>query len=197
MLIASLKNQKGSVFKKCSTSFFLSLYIVSDTDHIYNGNVNITEDEKVVEGDINRFKPMEFSKSCSPNDESNELINLWNKLPDEVVEAILLNAIRSSSNAIQGYHSIMQTCFRFQIVTQKGKRLIPHVYIDTHEKLEHSSHQNKVSVRKLTKLFGQNCGPLLDISNVIKEKKWKSAWLIVCKMANVPVNFQWPCSDMR
>ena len=66
----------------------------------------------------------------------------------------------------------MQTCFRFQIAKQKGRRLIPHVYIDTHEKFEHSSHQNmiKVSVRKLTKLFGQNSEPPLDISNIIKEK---------------------------
>ena len=73
------------------------LYIISDTmatstlrkisDHIYNGNVNNTEDENVVEV-INLFKLMEFSKSCSPNEESNESINLWNKLPDEVVETI-------------------------------------------------------------------------------------------------------------
>ena len=33
----------------------------------------------------------------------------------------------------------------------------------------------KVNVRKLTKLFGQNSGLLLDISNIIKEKTWKSA----------------------
>ena len=45
------------------------------SDHIYNGNVNNTEDENVVEV-INLFKLMEFSKSCSPNEESNESINL-------------------------------------------------------------------------------------------------------------------------
>ena len=59
--------------------------------------VNITEDEKVVEEDVILFKPMEFSKSCSPNNDSNESINLWNKLPDEIVETVLLNAIGSSS----------------------------------------------------------------------------------------------------
>ena len=126
---------------------------------------------------------MELSKSCSPNDESNDSINLWNKLPDEIVETILLNAIESSTNAIQDYHSIMKICSRFQVVKQKGKRLFPCVYIDTHEKFEHPSYRNmiKVSARKLTKLFGQNSGLLLDISNIIKEKKWKSAWLILCK----------------
>ena len=59
--------------------------------------VNITEDEKVVEEDVILFKPMEFSKSYSPNNDSNESINLWNKLPDEIVETVLLNAIGSSS----------------------------------------------------------------------------------------------------
>ena len=63
---------------------------------------------------------MEFSKPCSPNDKSNESINLWHKLPDEIVETILLNANGSSTNAIQDYHSIIQTCSRFQIVKKKG-----------------------------------------------------------------------------
>ena len=31
----------------------------------------------------------------------------------------------------------------------------------------------KVSVPKLTKLFGQSSGVLLDMSNIIKVKKWK------------------------
>ena len=64
----------------------------------------VGEDKKVVEKDINLFKSMEFSKSCTPNDESNESITLWNKLPDKIVETIL-NAIGSSSKAIQNYHS--------------------------------------------------------------------------------------------
>ena len=112
------------MFQKKVQLAFLKSYIFSDTDHIYNSNVSITEEEKVVEN-INLFKPKEFSKSCSPNDESNESINQWNKLPDEIVETILLNAIRSSSNVIQDYHPIMQTCSRFQMVKQKGKRLLP------------------------------------------------------------------------
>ena len=82
--------------------------------------VNITEDEKVVEEDVILFTPMVFSKSCCPNNDSNESINLWNKLPDQIVETVLLNAIGSS---------IMQTCSRFQLVKQKGKRLIPRIYI--------------------------------------------------------------------
>ena len=108
---------------------------------------------------------MEFSKSCSPNDESNKSTNLWNKLPDEIVETILLNAVESSSNAIKDYHFIMQTCSRLQIVKQKGKRLLPRVYIDTHEKFEHSCYRNmsNVSVRKLTKIFDQNSGLPLHI----------------------------------
>ena len=134
--------------------------------------MNITEDERVVV-DINFFKPMEFSKLCSPNDKSNESVNQWNKLLDEIVETILSNAIGNSSNVIRGYHPIMQTCSRFEIVKQKGKRLLPHVYIDSYGKFEHSSYQNmiKVSLRKLAKLFGHNSGLLLDISNIIIEQK--------------------------
>ena len=59
--------------------------------------VNITEDEKVAEEDVILFKPMEFTKSWSPNNDLNKSINLWNKLPDEIVETVLLNAIESSS----------------------------------------------------------------------------------------------------
>ena len=73
--LAWLKNQKGDVLKKRFNKLLLKTYIVTDTDHIYNGNANITEDEKCVEEDINLFKPMEFIKSCSPNDKSNESIN--------------------------------------------------------------------------------------------------------------------------
>ena len=87
--LTSLKNQKGKVLKNTFNKLLLKLYTVSDTDHTYIGNVNITEDKKVVEEDINLFKQMEFSKSCSPNDESHESNTIWNKLPDETVEKIL------------------------------------------------------------------------------------------------------------
>ena len=90
----------------------VKLFIVSDTDHSYNDNANIREDEKILEQYINLFKTMEFSKSCPRNDESNESINLW-KLPDAKIETILLNAVGSSTNAIQDYHSITQTCSKF------------------------------------------------------------------------------------
>ena len=100
---------------------------------------------------------MEFSKSSYPNNESNESINLWNKLPDEIFKTILLNSVGSSSNAIEYYHSIIQICSTFQIVKQKGKRLLSHVYIDTHQNFEHSSFRNiiKVIVRKLTNLWSK------------------------------------------
>ena len=126
---------------------------------------------------------MEFSKSCSPSDDPNKSINLWNKLPDERVEIMILNAIESSSNTIQDYHSIMQTCSRFQIVKQKGKGLLPRVCIDTHEKFEHCGFRNmiKVSARKLTKLFGQNSGFLFDMLNIIKEKNGNQLGLIFVK----------------
>ena len=38
---------------------------------------------------------------------------------------------------------------------------------------------------------GQNSGLRLDISNIIKEQKWESAWLILCKVVKAPVKYQW------
>ena len=75
---------------------------------------------------------MEFSKSCSSNDESNESINQWNVARWNSGNHIV-NAIRSSSSANQDYDPIMQTCSRFQIVKQKEKWLLPRFYIVTHE----------------------------------------------------------------
>ena len=104
-VLASLKNQIGNAYLKKFNKLLLNPYIVSDTDHIYNGNVNITKDEKVVEEDINLFKLMEFSKSRSPNDESNESVNLLNKLPDEKAETILLITIGNFKNSRLPFHN--------------------------------------------------------------------------------------------
>lgn len=174
--LASLKNQNGTVLKKKFNKLLLKPYIESNTDYINDDHVSITEEENDADGDNNLFKPMDFGKP-SLNDEPTESTNLRDKLPDEIVETILLNAISSCKNPIQEYHSIIRTCSRFQIVKQKGIQLLPRVYIQTHEEFEHSYRQNliKVSVRKLTKVFGQNSGLILDISNLISEKKWRSA----------------------
>ena len=76
--------------------------------------------------------------------------------------------------------------------------VLPRVFIDSHEKFENSSYHMmiKAIVQELAKLFGQNSGVFLDISNIIEDQKWKSAWLVLFKVAKVPVKFQWPCSDM-
>ena len=52
--------------------------------------------------------------------------------------------------------------------------VLPRVFIDSHEKFEHSSYHMmiKAIVQKLTKLFGQNSGVFLDISNIIEDQKW-------------------------
>ena len=74
--LTPIKNKKGKVFFKNFNKLLLEPYMVSYTDYIYDGNVNITENEKVAKEDINLFKPIEFSNSFSPNDDSNESINL-------------------------------------------------------------------------------------------------------------------------
>ena len=48
-------------------------------------------------------------------------ISGWEKLPDKIIEKILIQAIESSDNVCETYNNIMNTCFRFQIIGKKGK----------------------------------------------------------------------------
>ena len=118
-----IKEPKSQCFKKKFNKLLPKPYIVSDTDHI-------TDDGKAVEEGINILNRWNSaSHALQITSQPNQSINLWSKLPDEIVETILWNAIGSSSNAIQENHSVMQTCSRFQIVQQKGKRLLPAFHI--------------------------------------------------------------------
>ena len=47
------------------------------------------------------------------------------------------------------------------------------------DKVDKYNGKIKVGVRKIVKLFGEFCGASLSISEVIKDKKWKSTWLFL------------------
>ena len=50
-----------------------------------------------------------------------EARNYWNTLPDEVVEMILLNSVRSSDRGCHSYHNIIRAVPDFKLLKKKGK----------------------------------------------------------------------------
>ena len=64
--------------------------------------------------------------------------------------------------------------------TNRGK-LLPRIYIREDDAVKKSSFNGefKVSVRKLIKLFGQGSGLIKRVAELIRDKHWKSAWLIL------------------
>ena len=50
-----------------------------------------------------------------------EARNYWNTLPDEVVEMILLNSVRSSDRTCHSYHNIIRAVPDFKLLKKKEK----------------------------------------------------------------------------
>ena len=109
----------------------------------------------------------------------------WDLLPNEIVQEILLQSIRSSC---QTYHNILNTCLRFRnLVKEPGKKELPQVHINEYKVVRNSSSNYemiKISVRKLLKTYGRQSGIALRISEIIYHKNWKSAWLILIPDTN-------------
>ena len=83
--------------------------------------------------------------------------NLFDKLPDEILEMILMNVTKS--HAIDAFYSISRTCKRFQSVVEgKKDEILPMVHISFPEiffqNLPRRTNTIKVSVKKLSKFFG-------------------------------------------
>ena len=104
------------------------------------------------------------SNSQIQDEKPPRVINYCDKLPDEIVEKILLESIKNS-----------------QMVKRIGEKLLPRIYIREDDAVKKSSLNGKlkVSVRKLIKLFGQGSGLIKRVAELIRDKHWKSAWLIL------------------
>ena len=86
-------------------------------------------------------------------------INFWDMLPDELLLKILLEAMKTSTDKCNIYINILRTCSRLQLIIKvKGKLLLPRIYI---------SEKIKVSVRKMSILYGKTGGIVLKISDII------------------------------
>ena len=96
--------------------------------------------------------------------------NIFDKLPDEILEMILMNVTKS--HAIDAFYSISRTCKRFQsIIKGKKDEMLPMVHINFPENvfqnLQGRGNKMKVSVKKLSKFFG---GVIKCISKAIGKK---------------------------
>ena len=110
--------------------------------------------------------------------------NLFDKLPDEILEMTLMNVTKS--HAIGAFYSINRTCKRFQSVTEgKKDEILPMVHINFPEiffqNLPRRANKIKVSVKKLSKFFGSCSGVIECASKAIGKKLWRSAWLLIAK----------------
>ena len=99
--------------------------------------------------------------------------NLFDKLPDEILEMILMNVTKS--HAIDAFYSISRTCKRFQSVIEgKKDEILPMVHINFPENafqnLPRRANKIKVSVKKLSKFFGSCSGVIECVSKAIGKK---------------------------
>ena len=91
---------------------------------------------------------------------------------------------RNSDKAISTFNELSLACSRFSTLLQRRSHyLLPRVHLqfsgEDLKKVDKYNRKIKVGVRKIVKHFGEFCGASLFISKVIKDKKWKSAWLLL------------------
>ena len=110
--------------------------------------------------------------------------SVWSSLPKEIVEKILVDTVQSSKKATETCRSISQTCSRFKsILHRKKESLLPQIYMkfpdDVSKNLPRVHDMIRVSVPKIMKIFGPFSGIATSLAEIIDDKKWKSAWLVV------------------
>ena len=110
--------------------------------------------------------------------------SLFDKLPDEILEMILMNV--KKSHAIDAFYSISRTCKRFQSVIEgKKDEILLMVHINFSENafqnLPRRANKIKVSVKKLSKFFNSCRGVIECVSKAIGKKLWRSSWLLIAK----------------
>ena len=98
-------------------------------------------------------------------------------LPDEISEIFLLDAV-SSENSCETYRNILNVNERFKrIIEEKGKYLLLEIHVSSDELLQ----KIKMSVLRLKNEFGETSGLLQRICEIVNNKSWKSAWLLLTK----------------
>lgn len=98
-----------------------------------------------------------------------------------MVEKILLYSVQSSDDACKTFSSIVHTCSRFKMINKKARKFLPRIHVNLDNDMKKTSFNRKIklSIRKLSKKYGQNSGLLSRIAELVNDKKWNSAWLIL------------------
>ena len=140
------------------------------------------DDERVSEKcATEEFQDGECDLNLSQSDETNNKPSYFEKLSNEVVEMILVKAVEGSTDC---FDTLSSTCVRFKELLESRKdELLQSLHLPFSEKeqreLNRYNGKIKISVRKLVKMFGANSGVAKRVSEIVADKKGKSAWLVL------------------
>ena len=81
----------------------------------------------------------DISDKTVDEDVTENSLNFWDMLPDEIIEKIIFDGIKCSADKCQTYTSILHTCSRFQRFQEKGKLLLPQIYIKPDDYIQQCS----------------------------------------------------------
>ena len=106
------------------------------------------------------------------------------KLPNETIKMILVDTVNASKNSTETYAILSQTCSRFNdILKRKQDKLLIHIHMkflnSVYDSLPGFHNKIKVTVPKITKKFGPNSRVATDLFEIVDDKKWKSAWIVI------------------
>ena len=144
--VAMLKNRNGKILLKKYNIAQLKPYVDcegfksvgEDSRETSQTKVNAEENEHEVF--IEKEKPNgDISDKTVDEDVTENSLNVWDMLPDEIIEKIVLDAIKRSADKCQTYMSILNTCSRFKRFQEKGKLLLPQIYIKPDDYIQQCS----------------------------------------------------------
>ena len=131
--------------------------------------------------------------------DNNAIINL----SKEIIEMILVDEVKSSKNSTDTYVILSQTCSRFNAILKRKKdALLSQINMNFPESVFDSlprfHHKIKVKVRKIMKTFGQYSGAATSLAEIVDDKKWRFAWLVIntCKHSWYIINrYYWKVNE--
>ena len=187
--MVTLKNKDDKELKKKFNKaqlkpFSRNLDVINECQELSGGENNEGVNEVIqnnVKDTMENSKILDEKPAKIQDEKPPGVINYWDKLPDEIVEKILLESIKNSDYMCKTCSNVLNTCTRFQMVKRIGEKLLPRIYIREDDAVKKLSFNGKfkVSVRKLIKRFGQGSGLIKRVAELIRDKHWKSAWLIL------------------
>ena len=128
----------------------LKLYIENDDAQDEKPATVGVHDEKPAAIDVHDEKPAAVGVHDEKPSADGEF-NIWETLPDEIVQKILLTTIKSSgytfpNHVCDTHHAILGTCRRFHTIAKKGSVFLPRLYIHPQNSLPPSSYNGNITV---------------------------------------------------